>query len=152
MKKIIASLIFVLLLLSIVYAQENIKLIERTVKNIDSEDTSNKVLLKSRQIIPDKGIPPGLKNKINARAPKNTHVLLQFDNIPTNEEKKEFCWWHTTDTSGLRESRHDAFEVDELGEKDFEIRVTVAFAQKHVAEEACNKFNQIIRDIADENS
>jgi len=54
MKKILVILIFVLLLLTIVYAQENIRLKERTVKNIDSEDPSNKILLKSREISPEK--------------------------------------------------------------------------------------------------
>jgi len=82
MKKILTILIFVSLLLTIVYAQE-IQFIP--VK----KDKDDKILLKSREISPEKGIPQTLKDKITARVPKKTHVLLQFNNIPTKEEKQE---------------------------------------------------------------
>jgi len=82
MKKILAILIFVLLLLTIVYAQE-IQFIP--VK----KDKDDKILLKSREISPEKGIPQTLKDKITARVPKKTHVLIQFNSIPSNEEKEE---------------------------------------------------------------
>ena len=79
MKKILVILIFVSLLLTMVYAQE--------IQFIQVKD--DKILLKSREISPEKGIPQILKDKITARAPKNTHILLQFDSIPTKEERQE---------------------------------------------------------------
>ena len=82
MKKILTILIFVLLLLTIVYAQE-IQFIPA------KEDKDDKILLKSREISPEQGIPQILKDKITARAPKKTHVLLQLNNIPTKEERQE---------------------------------------------------------------
>jgi len=78
MKKILVILIFVLLLLGIVYAQQ-IEFIQ--------VNQGNSILLKSREIIPEKGIPQTLNDKITAKA--KTHVLLQFNNIPSNEEKQE---------------------------------------------------------------
>jgi len=83
MNKKLLILIMIFLIVTIVYAQE--KLVEKRLP----EDKTNQILLKSRQIIPDKGIPLTLKDKITARVPKNTHVLLQFNNIPSNEEKEE---------------------------------------------------------------
>ena len=81
MKKILAVLMFVLLLLTIVYAQE-IQFIQ--VK----EDKDDKILLKSREITPEKGIPQILKDKITARAPKKTHILLQFEDVPNKQERE----------------------------------------------------------------
>jgi len=82
-KGIFAILILALLLLSIVYAQGNF------VDKPLPEDKADQILLKSRQITADKGISQQLKNKIEIRAPENTHVLLQFDNIPSSQEQEE---------------------------------------------------------------
>jgi len=81
-KKILTILIFVLLILTIVYSQELEFIPVKT-------DEDNKILLKSKQFTPDKGIPQNLKNKIATNIPKKTHVLLQFNGIPSNEEKQE---------------------------------------------------------------
>lgn len=53
------------------------------------ENVENKILLKSRKFIPEEGISETVKNKIIARVPKKTHVLLQFDNIPSKQEKEK---------------------------------------------------------------
>ena len=78
-----------ILSISIVYSSEilngnELKIASKTGINFD-----DKILLKSRQFIPEEGISQILKDKITARAPKKTHVLLQFNNIPTKEEKQE---------------------------------------------------------------
>ena len=79
----------IILSISIVYSSEilngnELKIASKTGINFD-----DKILLKSRQFIPEEGISQILKDKITARAPKKTHVLLQFNNIPTKEEKQE---------------------------------------------------------------
>ena len=96
MKKLLTILIFVLLLLTIVYAQENLKSKDKISKKAnleksseDLEDSSNKVLLKSREFIPHKGTSEIVKNKIKAKAPEKSHILLQFDSIPNEEEKEK---------------------------------------------------------------
>ena len=70
MKKILAILIFVLLLLTIVYAQENLKeknndeLKKSSITAVNKKNPEDKILLKSRQLIPERGISETVKTKI----------------------------------------------------------------------------------------
>src|SRR3989339_568022 len=77
MKKLLTILIFVLLLLTIVYAQENLKSKDKISKKAnleksseDLEDSSNKVLLKSREFIPHKGTSEKEKEKLEKQGIK----------------------------------------------------------------------------------
>jgi len=53
------------------------------------ESNGNEILLKSRHFVPQRGISEIARNKIIDRAPEETHVLIQFNYIPNNEEKEE---------------------------------------------------------------
>lgn len=53
------------------------------------EINKDKILLKSRQFIPGRGISSILIEKIKSKAPKKSYVILQLEHIPTNEEKKK---------------------------------------------------------------
>ena len=88
MNKKLLILIMIFLVLSIVYAQENLRLKEEILEKKDLEDSSNKILLKSRQFTPERGVSETAKAKI--KAPEKSHVLIQFDSIPTKEEIEEF--------------------------------------------------------------
>jgi len=58
------------------------------IKNTSEKiSLQNEVKLKSRKFIPKKTLDEKLKAKIKSR--EKTHVLIQFETIPTKEEKKE---------------------------------------------------------------
>jgi hypothetical protein len=48
---------------------------------------SNEILLRSRRFIPEQGITDAAKAAIEA-IPERAHVIIQFERIPTNEERK----------------------------------------------------------------
>ncbi len=52
-----------------------------------SAGDSNEILLKSRQFIPERGITAAAKATIEA-VPERAHVLIQFERIPTIEERE----------------------------------------------------------------
>ena len=57
--------------------------------NVAEEDIKNEISLKSRKFIPKRGMNETLKAKIKSRAPERTHILIQFNKIPSREEQKE---------------------------------------------------------------
>jgi len=65
------------------------KISSQTVEILSQSTPTEEILLKSRKFIPSEGISSILIGKIKSKAPKKSYVILQFEHIPTKEEKKE---------------------------------------------------------------
>ena len=67
----------------------------------------------------------------------------------TKQEIKDFCWWHTHDTSHLHSYEHDAFRVTK-DDQGYSIELTSGYVQKEFAKKQCEKLNFIIKSLANE--
>ncbi len=84
MRVIVFLIIVFLLVMSTVYSTGVLREEERLDENPEKQ-----ILLKSRHFVPERGINRTEAEIIRARFPSSVHVLIQFDNIPSEEEKEQ---------------------------------------------------------------